>query len=409
MDAKHEAIRNYYRINGIKIINAKKMIETQDTNYFDLVRINEKPTDNNTISIVMTSNNRSKQTYFTITMIGNSLCKNILVIVVDDSTHDPIKVDELKKIGVHIILITVKNKFWINPCINYNLGFKFVKGNKVVIQNAEVCHIADVLKHVETYLTDDMYMVFDVLSLATDRLHPSESFKFNDKIQQESKLDYDYIREIVKMPCYWYQHHSILNRRYHFLVAMSSTTLNKIGGFDLDYAIGTSWDDDDFIFKIFDINKMMLRNVPSESHRVLGFHQHHNRTLTGYDIFNKILYEQKKEYYWKFNVDLRISNFDKHNQEVVMAVDSLFLKLPLGTISRPEDNVAKSKTDALENNIIKSKSTENSIIGVYWYSGVHETQIFEKEFDDGKCSRNSIMWKLAGEYRKKLLNKNISK
>jgi glycosyltransferase involved in cell wall biosynthesis len=99
-----------------------------------------------TISIVMTACNRSKQTYFTLQTIQNSSHKAIQIILVDDSDAEPITKEELEKYPFYIDFISIKmqNKKWVNPVVNYNIGFEYIRGSKVVIQNAEVCHVGDV-------------------------------------------------------------------------------------------------------------------------------------------------------------------------------------------------------------------------------------------------------------------------
>ena len=102
----------------------------------------------------MTSSNRSKQVYYTLNTIQNSDYKNIQVIIVDDSDNDPILEINLRKYPFYIDLICIKkeNRNWHNPCVNYNIGFEFIKGSKVIIQNSEVCHIGDVLIFIDKTL-----------------------------------------------------------------------------------------------------------------------------------------------------------------------------------------------------------------------------------------------------------------
>jgi len=50
----------------------------------------------------------------------------------------------------------------LNPVVNYNIGFKFIKGNTIVIQNAEVCYVGDPLSNIYNLLENDKYYVFDV-------------------------------------------------------------------------------------------------------------------------------------------------------------------------------------------------------------------------------------------------------
>ena len=166
----------------------------------------------------MTSSNRSKQTYFTLSTLDPLDCK-LQVILVDDSTHDPIDLEKLKEFSFHIDFIQINRdvKNWFNPLVNYNIGFKFIKGSKVIIQNAEVCHIGSVLNFVKNII-DDNYYVFDV--------NASSNFETNEKIYNHcgrlneliDQSPYNHLTtEIYNQPLFyrWYQSESN-NRNLHF-------------------------------------------------------------------------------------------------------------------------------------------------------------------------------------------------
>ena len=162
------------------IFNIKRKVENKTESFFSHQVIdNNHVIDENTITIVMTSSNRSKQVYFTLKTISNSIFKNIQLILVDDSTYDNIDVDILKKNNysfyIDFIKIKRENKIWHNPLVNYNIGFQFIKGSNIIIQNAEVCHIGDVLNFINRRLKmNDEYYVFDVKA--------SRDYSTNEKI-----------------------------------------------------------------------------------------------------------------------------------------------------------------------------------------------------------------------------------
>ena len=166
--------KSYLISNYGKLYQIKDMLDNNDNNYFSSTIINEKELDENIISIIMTTYNRSIQTYFTIDTILKSSYKNIQIILVDDSTYDLVSIEKLEQYDIHIELVRIKNKFWINPCINYNIGFKYIKGGKIIIQNAEVCHIGDVINYVTTNIGDNTYHAFNVYSLQGQRENDPE-------------------------------------------------------------------------------------------------------------------------------------------------------------------------------------------------------------------------------------------
>ena len=276
------------------IMDIRRKVETGDPSLFVHESINRRETTSDTISIVMTSSNRSVQTYFTLKSICRSSYKDVHVVLVDDSDADPIKSHVLMQFPIYIDFIQIRreNKNWTNPVVNYNIGFKFIRGGKVVIQNAEVCHIGDPLQLVNTQVKDDVYYAFDVLALS--------SFKSNDMI---------YINNVVSIPDFmeskapilgWYQHSKQRNCYFHFLIAVTRETFNKINGFSYDYTMGMDFDDNDFLLKTISQN-ITLSNFEHEKTGCMGIHLFHqnsyqrpNKTLTS----NQPIFEYKK-YIWE--------------------------------------------------------------------------------------------------------------
>ena len=277
-------------VNNLEIIHkAKRIVDTLDTNYFDLTVLNER-TDID-ISIVMTTYNRSVQTYFTLKTIANSSCKNVQVIIVDDSTTDTLNMDTLQGYGVCTYHIKTKNKFWFNPCVNYNLGFKFIKGSKVIIQNAEVCHVGDVISYVDKELKENDYLVFDVAT--------TPNLEINGLLHQ-MEMTFDNYANISSLFNGWYQHHITYNRCLHFLSAITKKTFDKINGFDYDFSMGSWYDDNEFLFRIKAVGINVIA-VPLDK-QIQGIHQWH--PISGYDwdkgmIKNDGLIDAKVTYFHK--------------------------------------------------------------------------------------------------------------
>lgn len=257
------------------------------------------------ISIVMTTNNRSIQTLFTLKIINKkSIDKNITVqiIIIDDSQTDLIDIYQLKELTnlqIDYIKINNEKKNWINPCVNYNIGFEFVKGNKIIIQNAEVCHVGNILSYVNTNVTDNNYYIFDVKSIA--------DFKYNNVLYDlyfKDNTCMDNIN-IYNNNLYnaWYQYK---NRNYmmHFLSALSKKTFDKIKNFDNNYKYATDYDDNDFILKIVSLNIKCI-NVFHDENNIGGIHQCHHKSLSNPKLpNNKVLFTKK------------IYIFNKHNKYI---------------------------------------------------------------------------------------------
>lgn len=277
--------------NKNKIFSLKNKLDNLDSSLFNHYIVNNYEITNEATTVIMTSSNRSRQTYFTLKSMLNSKCKNIQIILVDDSNTDPIDINILKNFPYYIdfIVINKENKDWINPAVNYNIGFKFIKGNNVVIQNAEVCHIGDPLDFININMEDNKYYVFDV--------HAIKCMENNEVIYESDLTNID----IYNKPIYtfWYQHHKYRNYNWHFLTAMKKNTFNKIKEFSYDYSYGTAYDDNDFLLKIIS-NNIDIINVENEKYNLGGIHLYHknfNECLGKKVYSNKEIYNNKKKYY----------------------------------------------------------------------------------------------------------------
>lgn len=285
-----------------KFREIRNIIDSRNEDYFTVEHFNAIDDFKHGLSIVMTAHNRSKQVYFTLQTIENSKNKNIQIILIDDSTDDKVNPAMLRKFNVWITLISIKNekKIWVNPCVNYNIGFSFIEGNKVIIQNSEVCHVGDVCEFIKNNLSDNQYLVFDVRAVS--------DFDGNEQVYKSYFDDDTLFFALNKLPIYrtnvnngWYQHTTFSPRNYHFLTAITKNDLDKIGGFSLDYSFAGSYDDDDLIMKInyYNIN---IINIDNEKEKLGGIHLFHQSAGTDWEnthlseTLNRTLF-QRKQYF----------------------------------------------------------------------------------------------------------------
>ena len=268
-------------------------------------RINEVPITTNTISIVMTSANRSRQTYYTLNSFVRSNYKDIQVILVDDSSSDPIDIRELNKFPFTIDFIRIlrEKKWWSNPCVTYNIGFQFVKGGSVILQNAEVFHVGDVIEFVHNNIhLDHRYFVFDVRQSASYETNEM-IYKANVQHTTDIYLQNEYFDQSGR-----YQSARHNNRALHFLSAMPRSVFDKLGGFSYDYAFGTWYDDDDLLLKVKCLHVTII-SLDNADVKCGGVHQFH--TLAGFawgkDIpFNDEIYKSKIQHFNKTGTYLEI-------------------------------------------------------------------------------------------------------
>jgi glycosyltransferase involved in cell wall biosynthesis len=300
------------------LLELKNIVKSKDTKYLVHNVIDNNTITNDCISIVMTSHNRSKQVYYTLKTIQNSIYKNVQIILVDDSDTDKVSIEKLKEYKLYIDLIEINrnNKCWHNPCINYNIGFEYIKGSKIIIQNSEVCHVGDVLLHVNNNTYDNIYNVYDVIT--------TQSYESNENIYKLTDLNIGFIyipaiyNNIFNTSYYkWYQHHTYCNRGFHFLVSLTKKTFDKIGGFSYDYSFGTCYDDDDLLLKI-KTNKIKINNIRSEEAHVVGIHLFHGIAMQTWDNkeLNNELFEKKKKYSTLHNKYYEISD-GNNNDDII--------------------------------------------------------------------------------------------
>jgi hypothetical protein len=348
--------------NKDKIFEIKRMVEEKDESLYSHIEIPNIIINDKTISIIMTACNRSKQTYFTLKTIMNSNHKEIQIILVDDSVIDPIMEEELKKYPFYIDFIKINevNKNWVNPVINYNIGFNYIKGSKVVIQNAEVCHIGDVLEYIGSQIIDDIYYVCDVRA---SKSNITNEVIYNNNI---NTIDIYQNNNIFGI---WYQGiNRLLN--YHFLTGMTVDTFNKIKNFSYDYTMGIAYDDDDFVLKII-ANKIEIKNLFYNEYNFGGIHLWHNSSLKRFNIESNIsIFNKKKIHYNKTNEYI----------DIIFEKDIINIQL-------------NKKTNLLELQKLLLEFKNDRIINIYVNKKLLNSEIntFRKCYLKGYCYKNSAI------------------
>lgn len=356
-------------LNKDKIFQIKKKVENLDDSLFIHYNYANIPIYDDTISIVMTSSNRSKQVYYTLKQIQMASFNHIHVIIVDDSDVDPIIKEYINGYAFHIDLIYIKteNKNWINPVVNYNIGFKFIKGSKVVIQNSEVCHVGDVLGWISKYTSDNNYYSFDVRAI--------NSFESNEEIYKNDFLTSEiYARNYLfkEGRTTWY--HSQQNiTNYHFLTAMTINTFQMINNFSYDYTFGKDWDDNDFLLKIKSKN-INIVNLFHNLYNFGGIHLFHNSSYFKWKSVesNSDIYHKKLEEY----------NLKKNYIDFIERINLNFIN------NRKIFVTTKTNLLALQNEILKLNSLNISLI-FDKNKITKEMNSFRKCLLKGYCYKNS--------------------
>jgi GT2 family glycosyltransferase len=208
------------------------------------------------ISIVSAYHNRKELLFNTLKSIELNNNIDFEFIVVDDCSDDVHRIEDFTDLFpfLKVIRIEKKDKWYINPCVVFNKGFKEAKGEIIIIQNPECLHIGNVL-NVASKIKDDEYISFGCYSINKEKTENLTNL-INNNINDLNIESLIHIIEPEYKPVGsdgdngWYNHPMIRPVGYHFCSAITRKNLNDLGGFDERYAMGIAYDDDEFLVRV---------------------------------------------------------------------------------------------------------------------------------------------------------------
>ena len=123
------------------------------------------------ISIVTAYFNRRTLLINTLQSLTKSKIKDFEFIVVDDCSSDEHRIEDLSITYpfLKVIRIEPHQKWYTNPCVPFNIGFKEAKGDIIIIQNPECYHYDDILSYTLSNLTKNDYFSFGCYSLSREK------------------------------------------------------------------------------------------------------------------------------------------------------------------------------------------------------------------------------------------------
>ena len=198
----------------------------------------------------------------TIESIEKSNVKDYEIIVVDDASDIPLVCEK-----AHVIRIEPKDKWYHNPCIPFNIGFRQAKGDIILIQNPECYHVGDILSYVENNIKENTYLTFGCYAInvmETEALHRGIMPRIGNYIfAKNSSIKREYNG--------WYNHSVHRPVAYHFCSAITKSDMFALGGFDERYANGVAFDDNEFIRRIKRTMDVKIIHPPFTIHQ---YHHH---------------------------------------------------------------------------------------------------------------------------------------
>ena len=259
------------------------------------------------ISIVTAYFNRKKLFTKTLESFEKSNCKNFEVIAVDDGSHEEERLEDLmiRFPFLKVIRLEKKDKWYVNPCIPFNIGFKNAIGDKIIIQNPECFHSDDIISYVDKNLSESNYLSFACYSLSeiqTSAILQLGEYKgfLNPSTYKKKSVDFDGDEG-------WYNHSIYRPKSYHFCTSITRKDLDEMGGFDERFANGVAFDDDEFIHRVR--LKLKIKFVDD----FVSFHLWHygndkNSTITNKSNHNQKFWELWNNNNYLFNNITKIEN-----------------------------------------------------------------------------------------------------
>lgn len=217
------------------------------------------------ISIVMSYFNRLEQLRYTLKTISQSQVKDLEIVIAEDFCDAGEKLDsipsEFPHLSFNIIRMCDKRskKDYCNPCVPYNTALRACRGDVIIIQNPECCHMGDVLQYTLDNLTDSNYLSF----------HCYAATKAETRVMRSGQT----LPMFTEKKSRWYNHTTERPYAYHFTTAITRKNLVQLNGFDERFAQGQDMDDVELIHRI--------RAMPLEIKFVAEpwvVHQYHRKT-----------------------------------------------------------------------------------------------------------------------------------
>jgi len=212
------------------------------------------------VSIVMTYCNRPQQLKLTLMSIAFYAQEvDLQVVIVDDCSStgqtvwDVLSSRQFEPLKCTVV--SLRDKWWINPSYPFNRGFEKATGDIICIQNAESVHFGNILAYAQRCTNDKNYLSFPCYSSLEVQHELLGQLTLDKKFSLTGLLEvlYPLYNKII-LPSHpnnrWFNHPTLFPTKYHYFSSITRKNLEELGGFDERYADGFAYEDDDWLFRV---------------------------------------------------------------------------------------------------------------------------------------------------------------
>jgi len=237
------------------------------------------------ISVVIAAYNRKAQLLVTLKSLSESAHPNFEVIIVDDASDEDQAVKDFiipseYDFDVKVITVSEQEKTWVNPSVAYNIGIRYATKEVILLQNAEVMHVGDVLTFTAENIQPRDWLTFNCYGLnekTTDAVYKGQKLMFDDVLKLNQRIGGNSVaRDDVDG---WLNHFERHFVAYHYCGAIFREDLMRDldGGFSKDFENLIGGDDDHFVKHLIHL-KYNFKISAFSSSSPFTIHLHHKKS-----------------------------------------------------------------------------------------------------------------------------------
>ena len=207
------------------------------------------------ISVVIAAYNRKAQLPVTLKSLSESEHPNFEVIIVDDASDEDQAVKDFiipseYDFDVKVITVSEQEKTWVNPSVAYNIGIRYATKEVILLQNAEVMHVGDILTFTAENIQPRDWLTFNCYGLnskTTEAVYRGQKIRSDDVLKLSQRIGGNSVaRDDVEG---WLNHFERHFVAYHYCGAIFREDLMRDldGGFSKSFENLIGGDDDHFV------------------------------------------------------------------------------------------------------------------------------------------------------------------